>query len=159
MGAVRHVEITAKVSAFARPLDRNVEAGRAPARVGAHENLAFAEHEVLVTGGDASEAVELHICRRPLDGAVACPMKVDCAHCAHRARCFRAPSVGLEVASPSQVALLGSFDPRHGVSNAQMVEIYRERRQLAPLDPLLQHAPLAVPLALEYLKNGSVGAN
>ena len=147
MGAVRHVEITAKVIAFARPLDRNVEAGRAPARVGAHENLAFAEHEVLVTRGDAGEAVELHICRRPLDDAVACPMKVDCAHCAHRARRLRAPSVGLEVASPSQVALLGgchqttSFDPRHGVSNAQMVEIHRERRQLAPSDPLLQHAP------------------
>jgi hypothetical protein len=28
-------------------------------------------------------------------------MKVDCAHCAHRARCLRAPSIGLEVASPS----------------------------------------------------------
>ena len=53
MGAIRYVEIAGEVSAFARPLDRNVEAGRAPARVGAHENLAFAEHEVLVAGGNA----------------------------------------------------------------------------------------------------------
>ena len=73
MGAVRHVETAAEVGAFAGPLDvtidRNVEAGRATARVGAHENLAFTEHEVLVAG-DAGERVYLHIHRRPLDGAV-----------------------------------------------------------------------------------------
>ena len=74
MGAVRPVETAAEVGAFAGPLDvtidRNVEAGRATARVGAHENLAFAEHEVLVAGGDAGERVYQHIHRRPLDGAV-----------------------------------------------------------------------------------------
>ena len=57
---------------FAEPLDvtldRNVEAGRSPARVGAHENLVFADHEVLIARGDAGEAVQLHIHRRPLDG-------------------------------------------------------------------------------------------
>ena len=74
MGAVRHVENAAEVGAFAGPLDvtidRNVEAGRATARVGAHENLALTEHEVLVAGGDAGEGVYLHIHRRPLDSAV-----------------------------------------------------------------------------------------
>ena len=74
MGAVRHVETAAEVGAFAGPLDvtidRNVEAGRATARVGAHENLALTEHEVLVAGGDAGEGVYLHIHRRPLDSAV-----------------------------------------------------------------------------------------
>ena len=77
MGAVRHVETAAEVGAFAGPLDvtidRNVEAGRATARVGAHENLALTEHEVLVVGGDAGEGVYLHIHHihhRPLDGAV-----------------------------------------------------------------------------------------
>ena len=74
MGAVRHVETAAEVGAFAGPLDvtidRNVEAGRATARVGAHENLALTEHEVLIAGGDAGEGIYLHIHRRPLDGAV-----------------------------------------------------------------------------------------
>jgi hypothetical protein len=45
MVAVRYVEIAAEESVLARPLDRNVEAGRAPTRVGAHENLGFAKHE------------------------------------------------------------------------------------------------------------------
>jgi hypothetical protein len=53
MGAIRYVEIAGEVSAFAWPLGRNVEAGWAPTRVGAHENFAFAEHEVLVAGGNA----------------------------------------------------------------------------------------------------------
>ncbi len=74
MGAVRHVETAAEVGAFAGPLDVTidlyVEAGRATVRVGAHENLALTEHEVLVAGGDASEGVYLHIHRRSLDGAV-----------------------------------------------------------------------------------------
>ena len=80
MGAVRHVETAAEVGAFDGPLDvtidRNVEAGRATARVdptarvGAHENLALTEHEVLIAGGDAGEGIYLHIHRRPLDGAV-----------------------------------------------------------------------------------------
>ena len=73
MGAVRHVETAPDVGAIAGPLDvtidRNVEAGRATARVGANENLAFTEDEVLVAGGDAGEGVYLHIHRRPLDGA------------------------------------------------------------------------------------------
>ena len=54
MGAVRHVENAAEVGAFAGPLDvtidRNVEAGRATPRVGAHEKLALTKHEVLVAG-------------------------------------------------------------------------------------------------------------
>jgi hypothetical protein len=45
LGAVRYVEIAVEESVLARPLDRNVEAGRAPTRVGAHENLGFAKHE------------------------------------------------------------------------------------------------------------------
>ena len=76
MGAVRHVETAAEVGAFAGPLDvtidRNVEAGRATARVAAYENLALTEHEVLVAGGDAGEGVYPHIHRRPLDTLSAC---------------------------------------------------------------------------------------
>ena len=55
-----------------------------------HEDLAFAEHEVLVGRRDASETIELYVRRWPLDRAVARPMKVYGAHCALRERRVRA---------------------------------------------------------------------
>ena len=86
--------------------------------------------------------------------ALACPMEVYCGHRAHGALRVCTPRVGLKVATPCLEALevrrhqALSLPGCNGTSHRRVVWVNRQPRQLTLPNPLLQHPPKSVPLAL-----------